>query len=131
MHWYFEVLRKFATFNGRARRREYWTFQLVNLLIVIALAVVDELTGTFDEDVGLGLLSGLYLLAILLPSFAVQVRRLHDTGRSGWWILVGLVPLIGNLVLVVFSLLDSQPEANRFGPNPKSPVGADATATGG
>jgi uncharacterized membrane protein YhaH (DUF805 family) len=131
VHWYFEVLRKFATFNGRARRREYWTFQLVNLLLVIALAVVDELTGTFDEDVGLGLLSGLYLLAILLPSFAVQVRRLHDTGRSGWWILVGLVPLIGNLVLIVFSLLDSQPDSNRFGPNPKKPVDAGATATVG
>ena len=119
MNWYLQALKKYATFTGRARRREFWLFTLVNVLVVLALAFVDVLTGSFSEQLEIGLLSGLYMLAVLVPSIAVTVRRLHDTDRSGWWVLLGFIPIIGGLVLLVFELLDSQPGTNRFGPNPK------------
>lgn len=130
MHWYLEVLKKYATFEGRARRKEYWFFQLFNVLAVLVLALVDGATGTFSAEAGLGLLSGLYVLAILVPSIAVTVRRLHDTDRSGWWFLIGFVPLIGGLVLLVFALLDSTPGANRFGTNPKGVIGPGVPSQG-
>jgi len=119
MNWYLAVLRKYAEFSGRARRREYWLFALFNLLITIALAFVDMAAGLMHET-GYGLLSGLYSLAVLIPSIAVSVRRLHDTGRSGWWLLIALVPIVGVIVLLVFMLLDSQPGDNGYGPNPKA-----------
>lgn len=119
MNWYLAVLKKYAEFSGRARRREYWLFALFNLLITMALAFVDGATGLMHET-GYGLLSGLYTLAILIPGIAVSVRRLHDTGRSGWWLFIGLVPLIGAIVLLVFMLLDSHPGDNEYGPNPKA-----------
>jgi uncharacterized membrane protein YhaH (DUF805 family) len=130
MNWYLEALKKYATFEGRARRKEYWFFQLFNVLAVLVLALVDGATGTFSAEAGLGLLSGLYVLVILVPSIAVTVRRLHDTDRSGWWFLIGFVPLIGGLVLLVFALLDSTPGANRFGPNPKGVSGPGVPAQG-
>lgn len=125
MDWYFAVLRQYATFSGRARRKEYWYFTLFNLIAMLMLTLVDILTGLFHAESGFGLISGLYSLAVLIPSIAVVIRRLHDTNRSGWWLLVGLIPLIGAVVLLVFTLLDSQPGANRFGPDPK---GMDAAA---
>jgi uncharacterized membrane protein YhaH (DUF805 family) len=123
MNWYVQVLKKYATFEGRARRREYWFFQLFNALAFIVLLLVDGLTGTISKDAGVGLLSGLYLLATLIPGFAVTVRRLHDTDRSGWWLLIAFIPVLGDIALVVFACLDSQPGANRFGPNPKGVLG--------
>ena len=123
MNWYLEALKKYATFEGRARRKEFWFFVLFNFLAMVLLAIVDFLTGTFDEEVGLGLLSGLYVLAVFIPSIAVNVRRLHDTDRSGWWILLAFLPLLGALVLLVFEVLDSTPGANRYGPNPKGVLG--------
>lgn len=129
MNWYLEVLtKKYATFEGRARRKEFWFFVLFNFLALLVLTIVDGVTGTLDEKTGLGLLSGLYLLGVLVPSIAVTVRRLHDTDRSGWWVLIGFIPLVGALVLLVFELLDGTPGANRFGPNPKD-VAAPGTAT--
>jgi uncharacterized membrane protein YhaH (DUF805 family) len=123
MNWYLGVLKQYATFEGRARRKEYWFYALFYLLFLLGLAMVDGLTGTYDADVGLGLLSGLYILATIIPSVAVMVRRLHDTNRTGWWVLIGLVPLLGDIVLLVFACLDSQPGGNRFGPNPKGVIG--------
>jgi uncharacterized membrane protein YhaH (DUF805 family) len=123
MNWYFEAWKKFALFEGRSRRKEYWSFVLFNFIAVVLLAIVDGVTGTLNEAAGLGLLSGLYCLAALIPSIAVTVRRLHDTDRSGWWILISLIPLIGGIVLLVFSVMDSQPGANRYGPNPKGVIG--------
>jgi len=120
MNWYLEVLRKYAVFNGRARRSEYWWFVLFNIIISLALGAIDGVTGTFSQAAGLGLLGGLYTLAVLLPSLAVTVRRLHDTGRSGWWFLIMFVPLIGAIVLLVFMLLDSKPGQNQYGANPKA-----------
>jgi uncharacterized membrane protein YhaH (DUF805 family) len=119
MNWYLNVLKQYAVFKGRARRREYWFFILFNLIASVALTVIDFMTGSLDPELGIGLLSGLYSLAVLIPSLAVTVRRLHDTDRSGWWLLIGLVPLIGAIVLLVFMLLDSTPGDNQHGANPK------------
>jgi uncharacterized membrane protein YhaH (DUF805 family) len=125
MKWFLDALRsKYATFTGRARRKEYWYFVLFYVLAFIVLLVVDEVTGTLDEEAGIGLLSAIFVLATIIPLLAVTVRRLHDTDRSGWWVLINLVPIIGGIVLLVFTLLDSQPGANRFGPNPKGVMGA-------
>jgi uncharacterized membrane protein YhaH (DUF805 family) len=120
MNWYLEALKKYAVFSGRARRTEYWMFILFNIIITVVLALIDILTGTFSPQAGVGLLGGLYALAVLIPSIAVTVRRLHDTGRSGWWILIGLVPVIGTIVLLIFMVQDSQPGENQYGPNPKA-----------
>lgn len=119
MNWYLHVLKNYATFSGRARRKEYWIFFLISALISIVLTLLDILLGTYSVEYEAGLFSGLYSLLILIPSIAVVVRRLHDTDRSGWWILISLIPLIGVIVLFVFMCLDSQPGTNRFGVNPK------------
>ena len=119
MNWYLHVLKNYATFSGRARRKEYWMFFLISALISIVLTLLDILLGTYSMEYEAGLFSGLYSLLILIPSIAVVVRRLHDTDRSGWWILISLIPLIGVIVLFVFICLDSQPGTNRFGVNPK------------
>ena len=122
MNWYLGVLKKYAVFGGRARRKEYWYFFLFSTLISIVLSIIDSATGAFDVETGLGLLSGIYALAVLIPTIAVGVRRLHDTNRSGWWLLIGLIPIIGAIVLFVFLVFDSTPEENQYGPNPKGPV---------
>jgi uncharacterized membrane protein YhaH (DUF805 family) len=129
MKWFLDCLKnKYATFAGRARRQEYWYYVLFYVLAIVALAIIDGITGTFSEEAGIGLLSGLFVLATIVPTIAVTVRRLHDTDRSGWWVLLEFVPIIGGLVLLVFTLLDSQPGANRFGANPKDVIGSSATA---
>jgi uncharacterized membrane protein YhaH (DUF805 family) len=119
MNWYLEALKKYAVFNGRARRKEYWYFFLFNLLASIILAVIDSVIGTMSEETGLGLLSGVYTLAVLIPAISVTVRRLHDTDRSGWWFFLALIPVIGSIALFVFMVLDSSHGDNQYGPNPK------------
>ena len=119
MNWYLDVLKKYAVFSGRARRKEYWFFALFNVIIIIALTLIDVSAGLYDVVADIGLLSGLYSLAVFVPSIAVSVRRLHDTDRTGWWLLIAFIPLIGAIVLLVFVLLDSTPGDNRYGPNPK------------
>jgi uncharacterized membrane protein YhaH (DUF805 family) len=94
-------------------------FFLINLITSVVLIAIDNLIGTFRPQAGVGLLQGIYSLAVLIPSLAVTVRRLHDTGRTGWWILIGLIPVIGGIVLLIFMVLDSEPGANQYGPNPK------------
>ena len=118
MHWFFNAVEKYAVFRGRASRKEYWYFLLFYFLIALVLAFVDGLFGAFSDMAGLGLLSGLFTLGMLLPSLAVGARRLHDTGRSGWWLLVYFVPLIGSLVLLVFTLRQGDAGENRYGPVP-------------
>jgi uncharacterized membrane protein YhaH (DUF805 family) len=118
MNWYLTVLKKYAQFSGRARRKEYWYFVLINMLISIALSFIDSLTGNYNPETGMGLLSGIYALAVLIPSIAVGFRRLHDTGRSAWWFLIALIPLIGVIVLLVFLVQDSK-EENEYGISPK------------
>jgi|1185.fasta_scaffold557531_1 uncharacterized membrane protein YhaH (DUF805 family) len=107
---------KYADFTGRARRSEYWFFFLFNF---IAQSVAGILDGLFRiRSVYGGPIQGLVWLALLVPSLAVGVRRLHDTGRSGWWLLIGLIPIVGWIVLLVFFLQESQPD-NQYGANPK------------
>jgi uncharacterized membrane protein YhaH (DUF805 family) len=110
-------LRKYATFSGRARRSEYWWFALANVLVAVVAALVDQILGT-------SVVSLLVTLALLLPSLAVAVRRLHDTGRTGWWCFIALVPFVGAVVLLVFECLDSTPGDNQYGPSPKYVAGA-------
>ncbi len=119
MSWYLEAFKKYAVFGGRSRRMEYWSFVVFNLVVFAVLAGIDALLGTFSSASGVGLLSGIYLLATLIPILALTVRRLHDIDRSGWWIFIYLIPLIGPIVLLVFALLDGTPGDNRYGPNPK------------
>lgn len=117
MNWYTEVLKKYAVFEGRARRKEYWMFMLFNIIIAFVLGLIDGMVGL---SFGIfGALSGLYSLAVLIPGIAVSVRRLHDTNRSGWYLLIGFIPIVGPIVVLVLMVLDSQPGDNRFGPNPK------------
>ena len=116
MNWYLGVLKKYVVFRGRARRREYWMFTLFSVIITVVLAVLERIAGPFHES---RVLATLYSLAVFLPTLAVAVRRLHDTGRSGWWLLIGFVPFIGWIILSVFLVLDSQPGENQYGANPK------------
>lgn len=114
MNWYLDVLKtKYAKFDGRARRTEFWMFALFNFIVAVILGVIDAVLGTA------GIIGFIYMLAVLVPGIALTIRRLHDTGRPGLWILIALVPVIGTIVLLVFMVLDSQPGANDFGPNPK------------
>jgi uncharacterized membrane protein YhaH (DUF805 family) len=122
MDWYLDVLKnKYATFSGRARRKEYWMFLLINLVVSVALALIDSLIGSVSES-GMGLLSSVYSIGVLIPSLALSVRRLHDIGRTGWWVLISIIPVIGAVVLLVFMLLDSEPGSNRYGANPKEGI---------
>ncbi|MEM8859196.1 MAG: DUF805 domain-containing protein [Chloroflexota bacterium] len=118
MEWYLKVLQQYFDFSGRARRKEYWYFVLVNFGISIVLGIIDFTLFNAAES-GFSPLSSLYSLAVLIPSVAVGIRRLHDTGRSGWWLLIGLIPLIGAIVLLIFFFQDSEAGTNKWGPNPK------------
>jgi uncharacterized membrane protein YhaH (DUF805 family) len=125
MYWYLEVMKKYAVFAGRARRKEYWMFHLVNFVIllpIMGVAIAGILVQPRTLRPGLFLPFFLiafgYSLAMLIPSLAVSVRRLHDTDLSGWWLLISLVPL-GGIVVFVFHVLDGTPGPNRYGPNPK------------
>jgi uncharacterized membrane protein YhaH (DUF805 family) len=118
MHWYLDVLKKYAVFDGRARRSEYWFFNLFSFLIVLVLIFLDVYMASANPETGIGLLSGLYYLGVLIPSIAVLVRRLHDTNRSGWWFLLAFIPLL-NLVLLVFMFLDGTSGPNDYGADPK------------
>ncbi|MEV6285638.1 DUF805 domain-containing protein [Kribbella sp. NPDC051770] len=118
MHWYVDVLKKYVVFTGRARRQEFWMFTLFNVIVSIVLAIVDRAIGT-DTASGTGVLGGIYSLLVLLPSLGVTVRRLHDTGRTGWWILIGLTG-IGLIVLLVFNILEGTAGENKYGPDPKA-----------
>ena len=119
MYWYLAVLKKYAVFSGRARRREYWVFVLFNCIIGVVVPFIIWFIPDTSVVTFIGVLWLIYALGIVIPSFAVFVRRLHDTGRTGWWSFIGLVPLIGVFVLLVVLVRDSQPGENRYGPSPK------------
>ena len=116
MKWYLLALKRYAEFSGRSTRNEFWFFVLFNVLISLGLTIVGELLGAYIG--GFGFLQGIYSLATLVPTFAVCVRRLHDTGRSGFWILVGLIPFIGSIILLIFYCQGSQESGNQYGPSP-------------
>lgn len=127
-----EAIQSFFTnyvkFKGRARRSEYWFITLFLALTNIGTTIIDGVlfagaTDDFLAEGGWGPVGVLWLLAVLLPSIAVLVRRQHDSNKSAWWILIILVPLAGVIVLFVFSLLDSTPGENKHGPSPKENQG--------
>jgi uncharacterized membrane protein YhaH (DUF805 family) len=122
MNWYLMVLRKYAEFNGRARRKEYWMFVLFNFIFAIVAAIIDNILGTAFEGIGYGLIYILYCLAVVVPSLAVLVRRLHDVGKSGWWFWIVLIPIIGAIWLFVLLVTEGNPGDNQYGPNPKVAV---------
>lgn len=119
MSWYLKVLKNYAVFKGRARRKEYWMFALFNVLIAFGLGFIEGAAGIAAET-NASVLALIYNLAILIPAIAVTVRRLHDTGRTGWWFFIALIPFIGAIVLLVFMCLDSDSGVNQYGPNPKT-----------
>ena len=114
----FEAFTKYAQFSGRSRRKEFWLFYLLITIATIVLTFIDISIGSFDAVSGFGLLSGIFTLAIIVPSLAVSVRRLHDTDRSGWWLLLSIIPLLGTIVLVVFWCLRGTQGPNEFGDDP-------------
>lgn len=114
----FEAFTKYAQFSGRSRRKEFWLFYLLITIATIVLTFIDISIGSFDAVSGFGLLSGIFTLAIIVPSLAVSVRRLHDTDRSGWWLLLSIIPLLGTIVLVVFWCLKGTQGQNEYGDDP-------------
>ena len=113
MDWYLKVLKEhYADFEGRARRTEFWMFALINIIIMVILDFIGNM-------INFTWISTIYSLAVVVPSIAVTVRRLHDIGKSGWWWLIVLIPFIGGIVLIVFCVMDSQPGSNQYGANPK------------
>jgi uncharacterized membrane protein YhaH (DUF805 family) len=115
------VYSNYAKFDGRSRRSEYWYFALFVFVAYLAGVVLAKALGSIAGILGTtaSIVLVAFWLATLVPSIAVGIRRLHDTGRSGWWLLIGLIPIIGSIVLIVFYVQDSQPEANAYGPSPK------------
>ncbi|PAP75803.1 DUF805 domain-containing protein [Rubrivirga marina] len=121
MEWYLDVLKNhYADFDGRARRKEYWMFTLINVGIMIGLSIVAGILGAIWEPLGwLGYLVYIgYALAVIVPGIAVSIRRLHDTGKTGWLLLLGLIPLLG-LVLIYFMVIEGDSGPNEYGPDPK------------
>jgi uncharacterized membrane protein YhaH (DUF805 family) len=112
MQWYLQALNKYAVFAGRARRSEYWMFALFNIIFCIAAMVLDIIIGTYF------IIYSLYLLAIIIPSLAVTVRRLHDIGKSGAWFFIAFIPFIGFIWLLILMCTDSGME-NIYGKSPK------------
>jgi uncharacterized membrane protein YhaH (DUF805 family) len=126
METFLNVLKnKYADFDGRARRNEYWMFVLFNVIITI-IGYAISLFGIFLESAALGILGTAFLfitgLGLLIPSLAVRVRRLHDTNRSGWLLLIGLIPFIGFIILLVFLVSEGTQGPNNYGPDPKNPI---------
>ncbi len=119
MNWYLKVLKQYADFNGRARRQEYWMFVLFNVIFMFAASLLDKLLGLSDPLTGLGPLYGLYILAVFIPGIAVAIRRLHDIGKSGWMLLLALIPIIGGIWLIVLMVREGDRGDNQYGPDPK------------
>lgn len=118
MDWYLKVLKNYVGFGGRARRKEYWMFLLVNIILAAVLSVIDNMLG-WQREAGEGVLTTIYGLLVMLPSWAVHFRRLHDTDRSAWWLLLLIIPVIGWLVILVFNCQEGTQGSNRFGPDPR------------
>jgi uncharacterized membrane protein YhaH (DUF805 family) len=118
MNWYFDVIKKYAQFEGRARRKEYWYFTLFNLIVVMVLFFFDYSIGVSSLEWGFGILSGIYSLAMMIPSIAVAVRRLHDTDRTGWWFLLFIVPYIGGIAMIIMLTRVGTSGINQYGEDP-------------
>ncbi|WP_019674051.1 DUF805 domain-containing protein [Psychrobacter lutiphocae] len=120
MNWFLDTIKnRYAQFDGRARRKEYWLFNLFYWLILLAIWIIFGF-GSSEKVMNIGFsIALIFMLGLIVPMWAVTIRRLHDIGKSGWWILIGSVPYIGSFILLIFCCLDSEPGANKYGPNPK------------
>ncbi|MBE6071761.1 MAG: DUF805 domain-containing protein [Clostridium butyricum] len=113
MNFYLESVKKYATFSGRARRKEYWMYVLFYIIFTVVASIVDLILGTSN------IITGIYGLVFFVPTIAVVVRRLHDIGKSGWWLFVSFIPLIGGIWFFVLMCLSGQQGENKYGQNPK------------
>ena len=132
MEWMTLPLKRYAQFSGRSQRKEFWMFFLFVVIVSIIASLIDRVLGFgavhtvagpgrfVTTSRSTGPIGGLFALAMLIPGIAVAVRRLHDTDRSGWWLLLSLVPIVGGIIVIVFYCLDGTTGTNRFGPDPKS-----------
>ena len=119
MNWYLAVLKKYAVFTGRARRKEYWMFILFYTIFGLVVGIIDNVAGLRLGPTPYGIISTIYSLAMFLPALAVLVRRLHDIGKSGWWMLISLIPLAGAIWLLVLVCLQGNSGTNKYGQDPK------------
>ena len=133
MSWYIKVLNQYFDFSGRARRKEFWMFILISAIISLIMSVIDLSLGLMIADTGIlssldssgltteytGILGSLYSLAVFIPSLAVSVRRLHDVGKSGWMLLLMLLPIIGWIWLLILNVREGNGGTNQYGPSPK------------
>jgi uncharacterized membrane protein YhaH (DUF805 family) len=117
MDWYLKVLKQYADFNGRARRKEYWMFTLFNIIFYILAMLLDYIIGS-----GYSPIYGIYLLAVLIPNLAVSVRRLHDIGKSGVMMFLAFLPIIGAIWLLILFVTEGEEGENEYGPDPKEDV---------
>jgi uncharacterized membrane protein YhaH (DUF805 family) len=114
MNWFIScITQNYANFNGRARRKEYWMFILFYIILAFITIIIDKMIGSPL------VITAILVLALFLPSLAVTVRRLHDTSKSGWWVLLQFIPYIGGIIILVFCVMDSTPGSNQYGENPK------------
>lgn len=129
INWYKKVVfENYVNFSGRARRSEYWYFVLMSILISIGIGIIEGFLGLnsyesndFGFQVQGGILSNIYMLAVFLPGLGVTVRRLQDTNKSGWLVLLALIPLVGAIILIVFLAMEGDNGKNEYGPDPKNP----------
>jgi uncharacterized membrane protein YhaH (DUF805 family) len=119
MNYYTKVISKYAEFSGRARRAEYWMFGLINIIIMLSLAFIGVLLDPSGSGGGL-VIYFLYFLFMFIPSIAVTIRRLHDTGNSGWMVLVAFIPFIGPLWIFILMCIEGEAQENKYGLNPKA-----------
>ena len=119
MNWNLKCWKQYADFSGRARRKEYWIFSLINYIIIFFLYILQIVMIESTLWLIFPIIFFLYAVAVFLPGLAVNIRRLHDIGKSGWWYLIYLIPIIGAIWLTVLMCLDSEPGENQWGENPK------------
>ncbi len=115
-------LSKYVDFTGRARRSEFWYFVLFNLIVQVVASILDNAAGTDFDSANGGVISTLATLGMLLPSIAVSARRLHDIGKSGWWQLMGIIPILGWVLVIIWYATNTKPGANQYGPDPTNDV---------
>ena len=126
LDWMMMPLKRYTDFAGRSRRKEYWFFLLGVFIVAILLSIIEGILGLSGMVGGVyGPLTTLFLLGIIIPSIAVQIRRFHDQDKSGWFVLLSFIPFLGGLIVLVFMFLEGTKGPNRFGPDPKDPAGSE------
>lgn len=124
MNWYIEVIKKYAVFSGRASRKEYWTFFLINAIISMAIKYLEKMLGLsmveLSPNLNVGIFHAIYLLWIFIPSIAVMVRRLHDIDRKGEWVFIAILPIIGWIWVFILVAKEGDVAENKYGPVPST-----------